>query len=147
VILTAELKEATKGPILLLDTSTWIGCKAKSSSFKGLTPKVKACSLRLRQAAGESKAKGSVATECTVETSVLGISCTVHVLPEKESEKINFGLEKNALENSGSNLIIKAEDSGITTTVSGAGCKSAGVTGSKENKQKGTVTGEGVNFS
>jgi hypothetical protein len=60
---------------------------------------------------------------------------------EKEAEKVNFGLEKNALENSGTNLIVKAEDTGITQTTSGT-CP--GISGTKEAKQKATVTGEGV---
>jgi hypothetical protein len=134
-------KEALKGPVLQLKTTVWNGCKAKSKEFSNLTPKVKACALNLTQAAGETKAKGSVPTECTVATTVLFLTCTIHVPAEKETEKVNFGLEKNALENSGSNLIITAEDSGITQTTSGT-CP--GVTGTKEAKQKATVTGAGV---
>jgi hypothetical protein len=135
--------ESTKGTVLALNTKTWSGCKASSKSFKGLTPKVKACTLNLTQAAGVSQAKGSVATECTVETTVLFVTCVIHVSVEKSSPVVNFGLEKNNLENSGTNLIIKAEDSGVTTTTSGT-CP--GITGTKEGKQKAIVTGEGVKW-
>lgn len=143
----AEGKEATKGPSLLLNTEKWNGCKAKTGSQKELKPTVSACTLKLKQAAGESTAKGSVVSACTIKTSVLFFSCTITVVQEKEAEKVNFGLEKNTLVNSGGNLIIKAEDSGITTTASGSGCGIGGVSGSKENKQKAEVTGEGVNWS
>ena len=133
--------------MLLLDTEKWNGCKAKTGSQKELKPTVSACTLKLKQAAGESTAKGSVLTACTVKTSVLFFTCTITVVAEKEPEKVNFGLVENLLENSGSNLIIKAEDSGITTTVSGSGCSIGGVSASKENKQKAEVKGEGVNWS
>jgi hypothetical protein len=142
----AEGKEATKGPSLLLNTEKWNECKAKTSSQSGLKPTVSACTLKLKQAAGESTAKGSVVSACTVKTTVLFINCTITVVAEKESEKVNFGLVKNALTNSGGNLIINAEDSGITTSVS-SGCGFGGVKASNENKQKAEVKGEGVNFS
>jgi hypothetical protein len=143
-IANSEKKEALTGDLLNLDTEKWNECKASSKEFKGLKPKVKACTLDLMQNnKGETKATGSVVTECTVETTVLFLTCTIHVTPEKEAEKVNFGLEKNALANSGKNLIIKAEDSGITTTTSGT-CP--GIKGGKENKQTAEVTGEGVNI-
>jgi hypothetical protein len=139
----SEGKEALSGELLLIDIIKWNSCKASSGSFKELKPKIKICSLRLHQPLGSSTATGSVATECTIETTVLFLTCTIHVTPEKESEKVNFGLEKNTLENSGSNLIINADDSGITTTTSGT-CP--GVKGGKENTQKATVTGEGAKW-
>jgi hypothetical protein len=136
--------ESTKGTVLSLNTTTWKECKAKSSEFKELKPKVKACTLHLTQAAQQKQAKGSVATECTIETTVLFLTCTIHVLPEKEVGNVNFGLEKNELENGqNGNLIIKAEDTGVTTTTKGT-CP--GVTGSSTGKQKATVTGEGVKW-
>ncbi len=137
-------KAQLKGPVLSLETKKWNECKAKSKEIKEAKPKVKACTLNLTQAAGESKAKGSVGTECTIETTVLFFTCTIHVPVEKASEKINFGLESNPLENSGNNILIKAEDSGVTTTTSGT-C--LGIKGSKEGKQKATIEGEGVNWS
>jgi hypothetical protein len=143
-VITLGGKEAKHGNHLSLDTEKWNECKASSKEFKELKPKVKACTLRLTKAAGEAKAKGSVVSECTIETTVLFLTCTVHLTPEKEAEKVNFGLEKNVLENSGANLIIKAEDSGITTTTSGT-CP--GVSGGKENKMKTTTTVEGVNWA
>jgi hypothetical protein len=135
-------KAATKGNTLSSNIEKWNECKASTSEIKEAKPKVKACTLRLTKATGETKAKGSVATECTVETTVLFITCVIHVPVEKEGEKINFGLEKNALENSGNNLIIKAEDGSVTTTISGT-CP--GVKGTKEGKLKATATSEGVN--
>jgi len=143
-IQNSEGKEQLKGTALALNTEKWNGCLAKTKSQKGLKPTVSACTLVLKQAAGESKAKGSVATKCTIKTSVLFFSCTITVLTEKEG---NVNLEKNALENSGGNLTIKAEDSGITTTAEGSGCGIAEVKGSNENKQKAEVKGEGVNYS
>lgn len=133
-------KEQLKGPVLQLKTTTWNGCKAKTKGIKEATPKVKACVLNLTQAAGGTKAKGSVVTECTVSTTVLFITCTIHVPPGNGTE--NSELLTNTLENSGNNLIITAEDSGITQTISGT-CP--GVTATHEAKQKATVTGEGAN--
>jgi hypothetical protein len=140
-ILNAEGKEALKGPTLQLNTTTWNECKAKSKEIKEATPKVKACVLNLKQAAGESKAKGSVAVECTVSVTVLFFTCVIHV--PVANGTTNSELLTNSLENSGSNLIIKAEDTGITTTTSGT-CP--GITGTKEAKQKATVTGGSQNW-
>jgi hypothetical protein len=137
-ILNSSGVKATKGPTLALDTEKWNSCKASTSSFKGLEAKVKPCTLDLKQAAGETKAKGAVATECTVETKVLFVTCTIHVAASSE----NSGLETNTLSNSGSNLLITAADEKITTTTSGS-CP--GVKGNKENKQKAEIKGEGVN--
>jgi hypothetical protein len=142
-VLSKQGAEALKGPILALNTTTWIGCKAKSKEIKEVTPKVKACNLHLVQAAGVSQAKGSVASECTVETKVLFFTCVIHVTAEKVAPVVNFNLETNNLENVGANLVIKAADSGVTTTTTGV-CP--GITGSKEGKQKATVTGEGVKW-
>jgi hypothetical protein len=127
-------KEATKGTSMQINTKKWNGCKAKSSIIKGVTANVKECTLELTQAAGETKAKGSTVTECTVEVKVHG-TCTIKV-PAGQT-----GLEKNVLENSGENLLTKAEDTGITTKPSAA-C--LGIKETKEAKQKGTVTGVGV---
>jgi hypothetical protein len=144
ILSAAKGKEQLKGPVLQLKTTKWNECKAKSSEFKELKPKVKACALNLTQKAGQEKALGSVASECTVETTVLFLTCTIHVSAEKESPPVNFGLESNALENVGNNLIITAEDSGVTTTTSGT-CP--GVSGSSTGKQKAIVEGEGANWS
>lgn len=130
------------GPVLQLKVSKWNECKAKSAEFKEIVPKVKACTLDLI-AAGNDKARGSVVTECTAEATVLSLTCTIHLPVEKSSEKVNFGLEKNALENSGSGLLIKAENSGLTTTTSGT-C--LGVKGTKEGKFRAKVENEGVNW-
>jgi hypothetical protein len=138
----SEEKEATKGELLLLDIIKWNSCKASSGSFKELVPKIKACSIRLHQRLGESKAKASMG-ECTIETTVLFATCTIHVPSAKESEGLNFALEKNTLENSGNNLIVHLDDSGITTTTSGT-CP--GVKGGKESTLKAEVTVEGVNW-
>lgn len=137
-------KEGTKGKVMQLKTTKWNGCKAKSKELKEITPKVKACVLDLRQEAGQEKAKGSVVKECTVETTVLFLTCTIHVLVEKSAEGINSGLESNTLTNEQANLLIKAEDTGVTTTATGT-CP--GITGSKEGKQKATIRGEGANWS
>jgi hypothetical protein len=135
--------ESTKGKVMQLKTTKWNGCKAKSKEIKEVTPKVKACVLDLRQESGQMKAKGSVVKECTVETTVLFLTCTIHVLVEKPSEQVNSGLEANTLTNEQANLLIKAEDVGVTTTATGT-CP--GITGSKEGKQKATIRGEGANW-
>jgi hypothetical protein len=137
-------KEQLKGAVLSLDTEKWNECKASSKEFKGLKPKIKACTLHLYQLAGTKQAKGSVFTECTVETTVLFLTCTIHVSIEKESPPVNFGLEKNELENSGGNLIIKADDTGVTTTTSGT-CP--GISAGNANTQKAEVVAEGVNWN
>ncbi len=137
-------KQQLKGTVMQLKTTKWNGCKAKSSEIKEAVPTVKACTLNLTQAAGEASAKGSVVSPCTVVTKILFFTCTITVSQENAAEKINFGLEKNALTNIGGNLNINAEDSGITTTTAGT-CP--GIKASKENKQKAKVEGEGANFS
>jgi hypothetical protein len=142
-IQNAEGKEALSGPTLALNTEKWNGCKAKTKGGITATPTVSACTLLLKQAAGEAKAKGSVKSACTIKTTVFFFNCTITVLPETEG---NLNLETNTLTNSGGNLIIKAEDSHIITTAAGTGCKTAGVVSSNENKQKAEVKGEGVNF-
>ena len=53
----------------------------------------------------------------------------------------NFALEKNTLENSFEDLLINADDSGITAFISGT-C--IGISDTKEGKLKATVTGEGL---
>jgi hypothetical protein len=141
-IQNAEGKAATEGPTLLLKTATWNGCKAKSSGIKEAKPKVKACTLALKQAAGETKAKGSVLTECTVETTVLFLTCKISVPAENGTENVN--LMTNTLENSGGNLIVKAADEGVTTKPKGT-CP--GIAETHTGKQKAEITGEGVNAS
>ncbi len=125
---------ATQGANMQIKTSKWNGCTAKSSIIKGVAAVVKPCVLELKQAAGETKAKGSTVTECTVEVKVLG-TCTIKV-PAGQT-----GLEKNLLENVGENLLTHAEDSGITTKPSSA-C--LGIKATTEGKQKGIVTGVGL---
>jgi hypothetical protein len=78
-----------------------------------------------------------VAAECTVSVTVLFFTCVIHVPVAGNGELLT-----NTLANSGNNLIITAADTGITTTTTGT-CP--GITGTKEAKQKATVTGEGVN--
>jgi hypothetical protein len=128
-------KAATKGTDLQLDITTWAGCKAKTSLVKGVTAEVKACTLELEQAAGVTKAKGSTVTECTVVVKVLG-TCTIAVPAGQK------GLEKNLLENSGENLIVNAEDAGITSEPKGGGC--IGISKTTNAKEKAKVTGTGL---
>ncbi len=134
---------ATKGPHLNLTISTWNGCNVTTKSGIKATPTVGPCTLQLEQGPGVLNAKGGVVASCKVETKVFFITCVLTTPPAKESEKVNFGLEKNALENSGANLLTTAEDTGITTTVT-SGCKTGGVEGTKEATEKAVVTAEGV---
>ncbi len=139
----AKGEAALSGPTLELNTEKWNGCKAKTKAGITSTPTVGPCVLLLKQKAGEAEALGSVKSACKIVSKVLFITCEITVVPESEG---NINLKKNSLANSGGNLTITAADEGITTKVS-SGCKTGGVVASKENKQKATVTGEGVNFS
>jgi hypothetical protein len=133
----------TKGPHLNLTINTWNGCNVTTKSGIKAKPTVGACTLQLEQAPGVLKAKGGVVSSCKVETKVFFITCTLTTPAAKESGNVNFGLESNLLENSGSNLLVTAADTGITTTAS-SGCNAGGVESTKEAKQKGLVTAEGV---
>lgn len=126
---------ATQGDNLQLDIKTWTGCKAKTGIVKGVTANVKACTLELEQAAGEKTAKGSTVTECTVEVKVLG-TCIISVPAGQK------GLVKNELENVGENLVVKAEDAGITSEPKGSGC--IGISKTTNAKEKAVVTGSGL---
>lgn len=138
--------EALRGRILLLKVERWNGCKVKTSSLKELKPTISACTLELKQAAGEAEAKGSIVSPCTIKITVLFFTCTITIVKENEVGEVNFRLEKNELINSGPNLIVKANDAGITTAVAGAGCTTAGIVGGGENKLKAEVLVEGVNW-
>jgi hypothetical protein len=140
-ILNASKEAATKGSTLSLNIKKFNGCKVKSSEVKEAKPVVKECTLHLTQAAGETKAKGSVATECTVKTTILFFTCVLTVPIEKESPRVNFGLETNILSNSGQNQIVEAADTGITTEAKGV-CP--GIKNTTEGKQKATVTNQAV---
>jgi hypothetical protein len=131
----------TKGPHLNLTISKWNGCKAKSKEIKEVTPTVGACTLQLEQPAGSFTAKGGVVSACKVEIKVLFFTCVITVPPANEQTGLNFGLVKNTLENSGSNLITVANDSGITTEAKGT-C--LGVVGTNTATEKGTITGIGL---
>jgi hypothetical protein len=133
--------KSLKGPQQYIPLKKFVGCKAKTSSFKELTPKVSECTLHLEQAAGAFTAKGAIVNECKIETTVLFLTCTISTPPGKEETGINFGLEKNVLENSGSNLIVNAMDTGITSEPKGT-CP--GVSATKEAKQVATLTEQGV---
>jgi hypothetical protein len=131
-----------KGPHLNLTIAKWNACKATTSQVKGVAAEVGECTLQLVQQPQQLTAQGGVVSACTVKTKVLGLGCTITTPAAKEQEKVNFGLEKNVLENSGSNLLTVAEDNGITTKPAGSGC--LGVKETNEAKQKGTVTNEGL---
>lgn len=132
---------ATKGPQLYITFSKFTGCKAKTSSMEGLTPTVKTCTLHLEQAAGATKAKGAIVNVCEIETKVLFFTCKLSTPEGNESTGVNFGLETNTLENSGSNLTVIAADTGITSEPKGT-CP--GVKATKEAKEKATLTVTGA---
>jgi hypothetical protein len=134
--------EVTKETKFGLAIEKWNGCKASSKEIDEAKPTVKECTLRFGEVDEKAlTARLSMATECTIEVKVLFFTCKISLPAAKEGEKVNFDLEKNALENSDSNLLITAADSGITTEAKGA-C--LGVTGTKEGKLKTTVTGAGL---
>ena len=137
-ILSATGQEQAKGVQLKLNITTWNGCTAKTSLVKGVAAKVKECALDLEQAAGESKAKGSTVTECTVEVKVLG-TCIISTPGQQHN------LETNLLTNVGQNLEVKAEDSGIVTEPKGSGC--IGISKTTNAKEKAIFTVEGAQWS
>jgi hypothetical protein len=133
-------KAATKGTDLSLAIKKFNSCKVKSKEIKEATPSsIKECTLRLTQKAGEATAKGSVTNECTVVVKILFFTCTLSV--PAANGTTNKEILTNKLANSGSNLIITAEDTGITTEPKGT-C--LGITKTTEGKQKATVTAVGV---
>lgn len=134
ILSTAGGAPNKKGKFMQIKTNKWNGCLAKSSFIKNAPAVVKPCVLELTQEAGKTAAKGSTTTECTVVVKVLG-TCEIKV-PAGQT-----GLEKNLLENSGSNLNTIAEDTGITTKPNSA-C--LGIKETKEAKQKATITGVGL---
>jgi hypothetical protein len=154
---TGEWKIQTKGPILehevgekqvktLQGPHQYIRlhlneCKAKTAEMKGLTPKVSECELQLVQEKGAFTATGGVATECKIEITVLFLTCKITVPVANEQTGLNFGLKENELTNLENNLLIKANDSGITTEAKGT-CP--GVSNTKEATVKGTIKEQGV---
>jgi hypothetical protein len=135
-------KEALKGAILSILVKKWDGCKVKTKEFKELTPELGECTIHLLQGTGETTAKASVfGKECLVSVTILFFKCTIHVVVENKIKNVNLELQKNLLENSYPNLIIYADDTGITTFISGV-C--SGIADTKEGKLKATVTDEGL---
>jgi hypothetical protein len=128
----SETGGATKGAGLHLTFVKWSGCKVKTGSITA-TPIVKECTLELEAEPGEFKVPGAVITNCTIEVKVLFLTCII-TMPESQG-----GLEANLLENVGKNLLVTANDSGITTKPSGT-C--SGVKETKEAKLKAAITGE-----
>jgi hypothetical protein len=131
-----------KGPQQYIPLSKFTGCKAKTTELKELKPTVSSCTLHLLQLPGSLTATGAIVNECSIETKVLFITCKISTPPANEETGVNFNLKKNALENSGSNLIITAEDEGITSEPKGT-CP--GVKATKEAKEKAVLTEIGVN--
>lgn len=127
---------STQGKNEQLAFTTFTGCTAKSSLLKGATAVVKACTLELEQNPGASKALGSTVANCTVEVKAIG-TCVITV------EGGQKGLKENTLENVGSNDVITANDSGITSKPN-ANC--LGIKETHEATQKAVATAEGQNW-
>jgi len=134
---------STKGPQQFIPLTKFNGCLAKTSEMKGLKPTVKACTLHLTQELGSTHAKGAIVNVCEIETKVLFFTCKLSTPAANEETGVNFNLEKNQLENSGNNLLVTAEDTGITSEPKGT-CP--GVKATKEAKEKATLTEEGVKW-
>lgn len=133
---------ATKGPQQFIPLTKFTECKAKTKEMSGLKPTVKACTLHLTQELGSLHAKGAIVNVCEIETKVLFFTCKLSTPAANETTGVNFNLEKNQLANSGSNLLVTAEDTGITSEPKGT-CP--GVTATKEAKEKAVLTEIGVN--
>ena len=130
-----------KGPQQFIPLTT-TGCKAKTAEMKELKPTVSACTLHLQQQPGSLTANGAIVSECSIETKVLFFTCKISTPAANEQTGVNFNLQKNALANSGNNLIVTAEDEGITSEPKGT-CP--GVKATKEAKEKAVLTEQGVN--
>lgn len=128
-------EEMTEGSTLAFIAQKWNGCTVKTSVAKGIKPSVKECLLQFEGINKTSKtAKAALVNECTIEVKVLG-TCIIS-LPGGQK-----GLEKNFLENSGENLLVEAEDSGITAEPKGS-C--LGVSKTTNGKMKATLTAVGL---
>jgi hypothetical protein len=137
---TKQVK-ALKGPQQYITFTKFAECKAKSKEIKEAKPKVGVCTLHLTQEAGSLTALGAIVSECFIETTVLFLTCKISTPAANETTGVNFNLKKNALENSGSNLIVTAADEGITSEPKGF-CP--GVSATKEAKEKAVLTEQGV---
>jgi hypothetical protein len=123
-------------------------CKATAGVLEAAAT-VSACELHLQdtseKSTNEVEALGSTLSACVAKTEIFGFACEITIPRGKESEKVNSNLKKNWLTNVGTeNLNIKATDEGVTTEVKGGGCKSAGITATKEGKLKGELLAKGV---
>jgi len=134
--------KSLKGPQQYITFNKFVGCKASTSEFKELTPKVGTCTLHLEQLQGAT-AKGAIVNECSIETTVLFLTCKISTPAGKEEPPVNFNLEKNTLENVQNNLLVTAEDTGITSEPKGT-CP--GVTATKEATEKATLFEQGVKW-
>jgi hypothetical protein len=137
---TKQLK-STVGPQQFILLNKFSGCEAKTKEMSGLKPTVKACTLHLVQELGSTHAKGAIVNVCEIETKVLFLTCKISTPAANEETGVNFNLEKNQLENSGNNLLVTAEDTGITSEPKGT-CP--GVTTTKEAKEKAVLTEQGA---
>jgi hypothetical protein len=135
--------KSLKGPQQYITFNKFIECKAKSSEFKELKPKVGTCTLHLEQALESSTATGAIVNECFIETTVLFLTCKISTPAGKESPSVNFNLKSNTLENVQNNLVVTAADEGITSEPKGT-CP--GVKATTEAKEKATLTEQGVKW-
>jgi hypothetical protein len=132
-----------KGPQQFIPLTKFTGCLAKTKEMSGLKPTVKPCTLHLNQQVESPHANGAIVNVCEIETKVLFLTCKLSTPAANEQTGVNFNLEKNQLENVGNNLVVTAEDSGITSEPKGT-CP--GVTATKEAKEKAVLTEQGVKW-
>jgi hypothetical protein len=132
-----------KGPQQFIPLNKFSGCKAKTAEMKELKPTVKPCTLHLNQQLESPHANGAIANVCEIETKVLFLTCKISTPAANEQTGVNFNLQSNQLVNSGNNLIVEAEDTGITSEPKGT-CP--GVTTTKEAKEKAVLEEQGVKW-
>jgi hypothetical protein len=135
--------KALKGPQQYIPLNVFKGCTAKTKEMSGLKPVVRPCTLHLNQQLGSPHASGAIVNVCEIETKVLFFTCKISTPAANEQTGVNFGLEKNQLVNSGNNLVVEAEDTGITSEPKGT-CP--GVTTTKEAKEKAVLEEQGVKW-
>jgi ribosomal protein L7/L12 len=133
-----EQGQIKSGGHLNINVIKWGRCTAKVGEVKEAPATVSSCEQQIKQKAAKEPGKGvgfgGIITECIVKTVVVGAKCEIKVGPES-----NQSLSSVNYENSGGNLLITPEVSGITDTVS-VGCGTAGIKATKEGKFKAKLT-------
>ena len=128
----------SEGTKLTSSVEKWIGCKGKSSQFKGVSFSLGECSFKLESAAENGLVIGSVAEKACVATAkILSLLCEIKLPASKANEGLKKGLAVNEEVGETVEAVVTAEYGGITDEV-GKAC--FGITGSSAVKFKTKTT-------